>query len=100
MFQSLANTATTQKSVLEAKALADGRCAVVYHHNTRRRGGHDAEVDYWLAQFDVHAIAVRATAYSPRTFFILNPTPKIEERVHDFCIKWRAIKVRIHDLRR
>jgi hypothetical protein len=84
----------------EAKALADGRCAVVYHHNTRRRGGHDAEVDYWLAQFGVHAIAVRATAYSPRTFFILNPTPKIEERVRDFCIKWRAIKVRIHDLRR
>jgi hypothetical protein len=48
----------------------------------------------------VPAIAVRATAYSPRTFFILNPTPEIEERVRDFCIKWRAIKVRIHDLRR
>jgi hypothetical protein len=89
-----------QLPLAEAKALADGRCAVVYHHNTRRRGGHDAEVDYWLAQFGVYAIAVRATAYSPRTFFILNPTPEIEERVRDFCIKWRAIKVRIHDLRR
>ncbi|MCE5973424.1 hypothetical protein LZA78_08030 [Sinirhodobacter sp. WL0062] len=80
----------------EVRALAQGRCAVIYHHNTRRRGGHDAEVEYWLQEFGMPALAVRATAYSPRTFFILNPDPIIEERVHSFCNRWRDLRVRVH----
>ena len=53
----------------EALALAQGRTAVIYHHNTRRKGGHDKEVadlGRWLGA----SFAVRARAFSPRTFFI------------------------------
>lgn len=46
-----------QMPLSEVQSLADGRCAVVYHHNTRRAGGHDAEVDYWLGRFNVVSAA-------------------------------------------
>jgi hypothetical protein len=85
-----------QIPLAEALSLAEGRCAVIYHHNTRRAGGHDAEVDHWLAQIDRPALAVRAKAYSPRTFFAINPTPEIERRIHAFCARWEALKVSIH----
>lgn len=80
----------------EARSLAFGRCAIIYHHNTRRAGGHDFEVDYWLAQFGMPAIAVRATAYSPRTFFVINPDFEVKERVRAFCSKWQIMQVRLH----
>lgn len=85
-----------QMPLSEVQSLADGRCAVVYHHNTRRAGGHDAEVDYWLGRFGVPCMAVRATAYSPRTFFVLNPDQKTASRVVDFCERWKSLKVRLH----
>jgi hypothetical protein len=80
----------------EVQQLALGRCAVIYHHNTRRRGGHDAEVDHWLAEVGMPGMAVRAQAYSPRTFFVLNPDEEIETRVIEFCQKWAELKVRLH----
>jgi hypothetical protein len=40
---------------------------------TRRKGGHNAEVDFWLEEFGLPGFAVRAAQYSPRTFFVLNP---------------------------
>lgn len=80
----------------EVRAISKGRCAIIYHHNTRRAGGHDAEVDYWMDQFGSSSIAVRATAYSPRTFFVLNPDAEIEERVKAFCLRWQELRVRLH----
>ena len=80
----------------EVQRLAHGRCAVIYHHNTRRKGGHDAEVDYWLDQFGMPALAVRATAFSARTFFVINPTGEIETRVKAFCNQWGDVRVRLH----
>lgn len=80
----------------EVAALAKGRCAVIYHHNTRRAGGHTAEVDHWLSRFQVPAMAVRANAYSCRTFFILNPDREISERARQFCEGWRSLKVFLH----
>ncbi|MBC7283301.1 hypothetical protein [Hoeflea sp.] len=85
-----------QMPLAEVKALANGRCAVIYHHNTRRRGGHDAEVDYWLDQIGMPGLVVRATAYSPRSFFVLNPDPQIHQRVRSFCDQWRDLRVRLH----
>ena len=85
-----------QMPIAEVQELAKGRCAIIYHHNTRRRGGHDAEVDHWLGEFGVPGLAVRATAYSPRTFFVLNPTEEIEIRIEEFCRKWAGLKVRLH----
>lgn len=80
----------------EVKALARGRCAVIYHHNTRRSGGNDAEVDYWLKEFNMPGLAVRAKAYSPRTFFVLNPDSQTQERVRAFCERWRELRVHLH----
>lgn len=85
-----------QMPLEEVLALSDGRCAIIYHHNTRRKGGHDAEVDHWIREMQRPTIAVRATAYSPRTFFIVNPDNGIEHTVSEFCNRWRELKVRMH----
>jgi hypothetical protein len=42
------------------------------------------------------ALAVRATAYSCRTFFIVNPDAEIVERTKEFCRRWANHKVRLH----
>ena len=85
-----------QMPLSEARALSKGRCAVIYHHNSRFKGGHDAEVDYWLRALRMPALAVRATAYSCRTFFIVNPDAEIAERIQEFCRRWQNHKVRLH----
>jgi hypothetical protein len=85
-----------QIPVEEVRALANGRCAIIYHHNTRRQGGHDAEVNYWLKEIGLPALAVRAKARSPRTFFVFNPGPEIVARVRQFCEKWANLSVFLH----
>lgn len=80
----------------EALTLAAGRTAIIYHHNSRFKGGHDREVAYWLDRLGPRALAVRANAYSCRTFFIVNADPAIERRAADFCTRWSAAKVRLH----
>ena len=85
-----------QLPLREAKALAEGRVAVIYHHNTRRKGGHDVEVNHWLARLGEDALAIRANAYSCRTFFILNPDQCTRDRAAAFCERWRAHSVRLH----
>lgn len=89
-------TFAKQLPVREANALADGRVAIIYHHNTRRKGGHDAEVDHWLARLGDGAIAIRANAYSCRTFFIVNPDQDIRDRAASFCERWRGHSVRLN----
>lgn len=85
-----------QMPLEEIRALARGRTAVIYHHNTRRRGGHDVEVDYWLNEINLPSLAVRATAYSPRTLFVLNPAGQMVEQVREFCESWQDLRVRLH----
>jgi len=85
-----------QMPLEEVKAFSYGRCAVIYHHNTRRSGGHDAEVDYWMREIDMPCLAVRATAYSPRTFFVVNPDDKAEVRIRAFCQNWQRLRVYLH----
>ncbi len=85
-----------QIPVSEAKVLAESRTTVIYHHNTRRPGGHDAEVDHWIQQLGVGTIAVRANAFSCRTFFVLNPDETIRERAKMFCDRWANHNVRLH----
>lgn len=79
----------------EVKSIAKGRCAIIYHHNTRRAGGHKAEIQHWLEAIGTSSMAVRARAFSPRTFFIINPDTEIQERVRIFCQKWRIMKVEL-----
>ncbi|CAN7175327.1 hypothetical protein [Mesorhizobium caraganae] len=85
-----------QIPISEVRALSAGRTAVVYHHNSRFKGGHEAEVDYWLRAIGMPAMAIRATAYSCRTFFVINPNAEIAERTRTFCDKWKDHKVRLH----
>ena len=84
-----------QIPLAEARALAEGRCAVVYHHNTRFRGGHDLEVDHWLNQLG-DAIAVRANAFSCRTFFIINADAELVRHAEQFCRRWSDHRVWLH----
>ena len=90
-------TFAKQIPLAEALRLAEGRTAVIYHHNTRRPGGHDAEVDFWLGQLPPGAMAVRARKFSCRSFFILNPDEVLRHRVEGFCAKWRGCGVSLHD---
>jgi len=85
-----------QIPVTEARTLSQGRCVVLYHHNSRFKGGHDAEVDHWLRAIGLPTLAVRATAYGCRTFFIVNPDAEIVVRTQEFCKRWENHKVRLH----
>lgn len=88
-----------QMPLSEVLALSEGRVAVIYHHNTRFKGGHDKEVDHWLAQLGKNALAIRANAYSCRTFFIVNTDEVIAARAAEFCQRWSNHKVRLHSQR-
>ena len=83
----------------EVQTLDRWQCAVIYHQNTRRRSGHDAEVDHWLGKIGVPGIAVRGTACSPTTFFVLNPDGEMEERVLGIWKRWAGMKVMLHGAR-
>lgn len=72
----------------EAVVLGRGRCAVVYHHNTRSSGGHEIEILRWLGRLPMGTLAVRVRARSPRTFFILNATREVARRARDFAATW------------
>lgn len=85
-----------QMPLREALALAEGRTAIVYHHNSRFKGGHDLEVQHWLKQLGHGTLAVRANAYSCRTFFILNPDRETAWRAAEFCKNWSQARVRLH----
>lgn len=81
----------------EAQKLSENRTVIVYHHNSRFRGGHDCEVDYWLDQLGHGSFAIRANALSCRTFFIINPTIDIKDRAIEFCKRWSKYQVRYHE---
>jgi hypothetical protein len=74
----------------EVCELAKDRTAVLYHHNTRRAGGHEKEIRDWmdvLLQMDVvsDSCAVRFRAGSSRTFFIVNGSKDICKRAEQWC---------------
>ncbi|MBT2132705.1 hypothetical protein KK137_00025 [Croceibacterium sp. LX-88] len=84
-----------QLPISEALSLAHGRQAVIYHHNTRYPGRHDLEVEWWRSQLGDGTIAVRANAYSCRTFFIVNPSEAVKDRTAQFCERWSGHRVRL-----
>ena len=72
----------------EAMALAQGRTAVIYHHNTRYRGGHRAEVLCWKNQLPYGTLAYYWRRVSNRTFFVINPDGEIRRRLREFEKRW------------
>lgn len=85
-----------QIPLAEAKALSEKRPTIIYHHNSRFKGGHHAEIEHWLQQLGKDTVAIRANAYSCRTFFVLNPDKPIRNRITAFCERWSKHGVSLH----
>jgi hypothetical protein len=91
-------SATAGKSVLisELHELAIlGRCLLVYHHQTRREGGHYSEIDHWADRLRASGFstvdALRAKPYSPRVFFLLDAPADIRQRAAEIEDRWRGL---------
>lgn len=75
--------------LIEAQQLAEGKTAILYHHNTRFPGGQRAEIRHWLAQLPAGTYAYYWRRYGNRTFFIVNPDQQIIDRLAAFAEMWR-----------
>ncbi|MCY3687816.1 MAG: hypothetical protein OXG90_02385 [Gammaproteobacteria bacterium] len=81
------------KSIPESevrKLSAGDRPVVVYHHNTRCKGGHFAEIANWQRRLPGEVYAYYWRRWSNRTFFVLNCEPWMVERLKDFAKRWRT----------
>ena len=72
----------------EANALAAGRTAVFYHHNSRFVGGHKQEIRRWMDRLSGCSCAYYWRRWSNRTFFIVNADDEIERRLKKFEQDW------------
>ena len=72
----------------EAVKLSEGRTAVIYHHNTRRLGGHHKEIQYWMNSLPGCAYAFYWRRYSNRTFFVVNPDSSVVDGLEEFAETW------------
>lgn len=80
----------------EVRALAKDRTAVIYHHNTRYKGGHEAEISHWIEVLGHNTMAIRSRYFSTRTFFVVNPVPTMRSILEDFADRWGP-RVVFHD---
>ena len=74
----------------EATALAEGRTAVIYHHNSRRAGGHSSEIRYWMSRLPGCSSAYYWWRWSNRTFFFINSDAEVERRLQRFAERWEG----------
>ena len=77
----------------EARKLAEGRAAVIYHHNTMAPGGHLKEISNWMNRLPGCTYAWYWRRVSNRTFFILNPDSELERLLNDFASRWHRCGV-------
>ncbi len=80
----------------EVRALSMGRPIVVYHHNTRRKGGHRAEIDRWQRQLPGSVYAYYWRRWSNRTFFVVNGNQQLVRRLENFAERWNPHGELIH----
>jgi hypothetical protein len=70
-----------------------GRCVIVYHHQSRRTGGHDAEMQHWAGRLRTSGFtavdALRAKPFSPRLYFLLDAPPLIRQRAERTAFNWQ-----------
>ncbi len=71
-----------------------GRCLIVYHHQSRRKGGHLCEIVYWAERLRVAGFAtvdaLRARPYSPRVYFLLNAPFDVQRRAKQLAVDWQG----------
>ena len=72
----------------EVRDLSNGRPMVVYHHNTRRKGGHRAEIAHWQRQLPGRVYAYYWRRWSNRTFFLVNGDQRMVARLETFAERW------------
>ena len=73
----------------EVRALSKGRPTVVYHHNTRFKGGHYKEIDYWQHLLPGSVYAYYWRRWSNRTFFVVKGNRQLERRLENFAERWK-----------
>ena len=88
--------AKSGKSIMisEVRELArPGRCLIVYHHQSRREGGHNAEMQHWADRLGASGFvtvdALRARSFSPRLYFLLDAPPPIRQRAKQIAVDWQ-----------
>ena len=74
--------------IAEAIALAEERTAVIYHHNSRRPGGHLNEIRWLKTQLPDATMAYYWRRLSNRTFFVINPDDGVRRRLREFEKRW------------
>ena len=81
---------TSAKSIpeREVRDLTVGRPMVVYHHNTRRKGGHRAEIAEWQHRLPGSVYAYYWRRWSNRTFFLVNGDSRTVARLGTFAKRW------------
>lgn len=71
-----------------------GRALLVYHHQTRMRGGHEFELEHWGQRLRAAGFnqvdALRASPFSARAFFLLDGSPEIRARAAQLAERWRG----------
>jgi hypothetical protein len=72
-----------------------GRCLLVYHHQTRRAGGHHSEIEHWSHRLRgigfTTVDALRAKPYSPRVFFLLDASAEVRQRAEQIAVHWTGL---------
>lgn len=75
----------------EAKRLAAGRSAMIYHHH-----GHvskTAEIEKWRRALGPETIAVYFGAWASRSFFVVNPDQQMRDAVAEWAVRWPKTEV-------
>ena len=71
-----------------------GRALLVYHHQTRMRGGHEAELEHWGKRLRTVGFtevdALRASPFSARAFFLLNGLSLMRARATHLADRWQG----------
>ena len=82
--------------ITESFDLARQRTAIIYHHNTRRPGVHALEIQHWLEQLGRGSFALYWRPYSPRTFFVINPSTEMAQASAVLGDRWGSF-LEIHE---
>ena len=66
----------------------------MYHHQSRRKGGHHCEIVYWAERLRAAGFAtvdaLRARPYSPRVYFLLNAPFDVQRRAKQIAVDWQG----------
>jgi hypothetical protein len=88
-------SSTAGKSILISELremVRPGRCLIVYHPHTRRKGGHHSEIEHWADRLRGSGFAtvdaLRAKPYLPRVYLLLDVPGDVRERAEQIELRW------------